>query len=254
MTQYGEFANGVSALEHTGLARIMCRQADNVVVLLKVTRSLTEALAECNLLIDRHLLRLKSSRLAIVADPARPREIYVERWVGTETQGHWLQVQRGDYLGQVYGRLTQEGKLELVTPRVRFEFFDQVPRPRKDRKTSHEKALVINQVVSIKGPSWELQCSTLQRGAIVECILTGRTKKNGWFAQLADGSAVGPITNSEQMPAKFAIGQQLFLRLNGFNLEKRLASFRWENFECRAERNSVRPKFAGRPNKSLSQD
>lgn len=210
-----------------GSARILCRRANGVVELLKVYSGLAEALAECNLLIDRHLHRLRSNRQTVIADSSRPREIYVERWLGSDTQGAWIEVQSGDFSGQVYGRLNPQGELELVTPRVRFVFLDQVPRSlrngQKDRSDLSDSAVD----GSIQDHANTQEPSTLHRGVNVTGILTGRTRKNGWFAKLTCGLASGPITNSDQVPADSEVGQIVTLRLNGFNLEKGFASFRW---------------------------
>lgn len=209
-----------------GSARIMCRQADGAVALVRVCQSLAEALAESNLLIDRHLVRLKTNRQLDVANPARPREIYVERWVGTETSGHWAEVQRGDFTGLVYGRMNAEYKLELITPRLRFEFLDQAPRLNRGKNDEVHAFVDYHGAAPAKGMA--IDGSTLHKAAYVVCILTGRTKKNGWFARLEYGSASGPITNADQMPAEFEVGHSVTLRLNGINLDKQFASFRWE--------------------------
>lgn len=201
----------------SGNARVMCRRADGSLVLVRIYRSLAEALAQCSLLIESHLTKLRAGRKAVLTNPQRPREIYVERWIGSVEQGAWVAVQAGDFNGQVYGRKSTDGKIALCAPRVRFEFLDQPPRIQRAADSS----------ASVESASPTIETPELSSGAHVACLLTGRTKKGGWFAKLAVGEASGPITNAGQMPSSLEVGQSVLLRLNGINSAGRFASFQW---------------------------
>jgi hypothetical protein len=72
-----------------------------------------------------------------------------------------------------------------------------------------------------------LDAAALATAVLARCILSGRMKKGGWFAKLTDGSASGTITDASQMPHGLEVGQQLVLKINGINLDKRFASFIW---------------------------
>ncbi len=211
----------------TGSARAMCRQADGSLVLVRICRSLAEALAECSLLIETHLVKLKTNRKAVLSDPQRPREVYVERWIGSVEQGAWVPAQSGDFNGQVYGRKMADGKIALCTPSVRFEFLDQPPRVHRESKNSlglqsagagNAKSAIATSTIAVPD---------LAKGTQVKCELTGRTKKGGWFAKLISDEASGPITNAAKMPTNLEIGQVVLLRLNGINKEAKFPSFQW---------------------------
>lgn len=220
----GSVKSGAATL---GSARVMCRQADGSLVLVRICRSLAGALAECSLLIDAHLVKLKTDRKAVLSDPQRPREVYVERWIGSVDQGAWVPAQSGDFNGPIYGRKIADGKVALCMPRVRFEFLDQPPRVYCEVKNSHGlKSAGAGNAMSTTATS-TIAAPDLTKGAQVICLLTGRTKKGGWFAKLVTGDASGPVTNGDQMPSSLKIGQQVLLRLNGINGEGKYASFQW---------------------------
>jgi len=258
--------NGSVSVLVVDRARLMCRCADGSVQLLRVYHSLSETLAACNLLIEAHLLKLRTQRAAVLADPQRPRIIYVERWVGTATHGDWVTVLPGDFRRQVYGRWNAEKNcLELVVPRVRCEFFDHAPRVQRGANSAAKPSSNAGRIngsarsIATKAPiapapvrgadvampqvpagvklrksaahntanDQDIDLALLTTGDLVNCVLSGRTRKNGWFARLMCGAASGPISNASRMPEGLEVGQSVQLRLNGINIAKQFASFRW---------------------------
>jgi hypothetical protein len=137
---------------------------------------------------------MRCDRLSVLLDSSRPREIYVEQWIGTLLEGRWERVDRnaGGY---------------------RFEFFDRPPRKTGNGTWSDKSA--------------ENGCGP-QAGDYVECVLLEkRTRKNGWFARLVDHSASGPVTGEAPAEMNLMPGQQVQLKLCGIKLETGFVQFAW---------------------------
>ena len=72
--------------------RIMVLQVGGAVALYRALPTLAAARRIAKSACDRHSLRLGRERLRVLADPKRPRRVYVEQWVGLANDGQWKAV------------------------------------------------------------------------------------------------------------------------------------------------------------------
>ena len=92
--------------------RVVVLRADGSLSLFRIEPTLTGAVKTAWAACDRHLVKLRSNRLAFLLDSKRPRTVYVQAWRGTATAGAWVDVPK------------DKGGYE-------FTFFDYAPRTRR---------------------------------------------------------------------------------------------------------------------------
>ncbi len=194
--------------------RIMCRRADGSASLVIILPTLSAAQTVAVASVKKHLLKLKANRETIVRDPLRPRDVYIECWVGSEVHGDWqvVSAEEGGYA---------------------FKFLDQAPRLNHGPFANAKQPSASTDLAASAGRSTPDRASVASRdraasGCIVRCeLLTKRTRKNGWFAKIVGDVVSGPITNSSAMPADCQPGQIVSLKVCGIRRETAFASFAW---------------------------
>ncbi|TWT92748.1 hypothetical protein [Stieleria varia] len=72
--------------------RVMVTQAGGDVALFQAAPTLGAARRIAEAACLRHQARLEREHHVVMADPRRPRRVYVEQWVGTAIEGEWAPV------------------------------------------------------------------------------------------------------------------------------------------------------------------
>ncbi|HMO15111.1 MAG TPA: hypothetical protein PKD64_13425 [Pirellulaceae bacterium] len=189
-----------------GRYRILCRRANGTVGLVRLCTQRSDACRIARSLVDRHLTKLRLDLASVLADSARPREVYIEQWVGHATDGHWAVVSQceGGY---------------------RFEFFD-----RRVRSCQPEKSATNGSSVKQAEPSVDAKLVNRapRAGDVVQCVLLEkRTRKNGWFAKIVDQPASGPITGEVPAELHLEAGRRVHLKICGIKLETSFVQLAW---------------------------
>lgn len=213
-------AQAVAAIIEPTRYRIMCRRADGIIGLVRLCGTITLAQKYARALVDKQLLKLRTQRAVVLADARRPREVTIEKWIGTATEGSWELLDR------------REGYY--------FEFLDHAPRF-GNRHVPVDGAPTAAQAPASSAPMRKKPAelavvATTNReprnGDIVACVLLERrTRKGGRFAKLIGWPASGPICGEpkEELPA----GQTVQLKLSGIKLATGFAQLAWPAVDSR---------------------
>lgn len=62
---------------------------DGTVGLVRLCGTITVAQKYSRALVDKHLLKLRTQRAVVLANAQRPREVTIEKWIGTASEGSW---------------------------------------------------------------------------------------------------------------------------------------------------------------------
>lgn len=200
--------------------RIMCRRADDSVGLVRLCSSLALAQKYSRALVDKHLLKLRTQRAEVLADARRPREVTIEKWIGTACEGTWELLDR------------REG--------YRFEFLDHAPRF-GNRQVSVDGASPAAHTGAAPADARKAATGAVvdpiknrepRAGDTVACILLEqRTRKGGRFAKLVGWPASGPIGG--QSKEELSAGETVQLKLCGIKLETGFVQFAWPTVDSR---------------------
>lgn len=97
--------------------RVMVAQAGGAVALYRAMPTLRAARRIAQTACDRHQARLALEPRAVMAEPTRPRRVYVEQWIGSAIEGKWkpVAISMGGFSRRFEDRRPTSGKRRRKT-------------------------------------------------------------------------------------------------------------------------------------------
>ena len=177
--------SGSSSFTRQTNYRVMLLRANGEIGLVCFCSDRRQAIKTASDVCKKYLKRLKLHWRQLNHRPDRPKLVFLEAWHGSPTYGFWEVPQRGGF---------------------RFEFHDRA----RDCQLLDDSSLQVK---------WKT-------GSLARCILLPKkTRKGGWRARIVESTFEGPVTNWQSIPANYAAGDEVALKICGISSRSGNAQF-----------------------------